>query len=90
METWFTSDTHFSHIPEFLWGPRGFSNEREMNEAIVDRWNNVVKPGDIVYHLGDMALTDVENAMSNLSSKVDSCASFRLITEMVSVSSKSS
>lgn len=64
METWFTSDTHFSHIPEFLWGPRGFSNEREMNEAIVDRWNNVVRPGDIVYHLGDMALTDVENAMT--------------------------
>ena len=57
-DIWFTSDTHFSHTPEFLWGPRGFSNVSEMNEAIIERWNSVVKPEDIVYHLGDVMLSD--------------------------------
>lgn len=57
-DIWFTSDTHFSHQPEFLWGPRGFSNVSEMNEAIIERWNSVVKPEDIVYHLGDVMLSD--------------------------------
>lgn len=25
-----------------------------MNEIIIERWNNIVKPNDIVYHLGDV------------------------------------
>jgi calcineurin-like phosphoesterase family protein len=31
-----------------------------MNEAIVERWNKVVKPEDIVYHLGDTMLSNNE------------------------------
>lgn len=34
-----------------------------MNEAIVERWNKVVKPGDIVYHLGDTMLNDNEKGI---------------------------
>lgn len=60
---WFTADTHFCHKPEFLWGPRGFSNVEEMNEAIIERWNKVVKPEDIVYHLGDTMLNDNEKGI---------------------------
>ena len=63
MEIFFTADTHFCHQPEFLWGPRGFSNVEEMNEAIVERWNKVVKPEDIVYHLGDTMLNDNEKGI---------------------------
>ena len=63
---WFTSDLHLSHNKEFLWGPRGFKNEKEMNEAIVENWNSVVKPGDEVYNLGDMALSDMEDAAKYL------------------------
>ena len=63
MEIFFTADTHFCHRPEFLWGPRGFSNVEEMNEAIVERWNKVVKPEDIVYHLGDTMLNDNEKGI---------------------------
>lgn len=59
---WFTSDLHFSHKAEFLWGPRGFKDQHEMNEALVENWNKFVKPEDEVYNLGDMALTDVEDA----------------------------
>ena len=53
---WFTSDTHFYHEQDFLYKPRGFQNFEEMNEAIVERWNSVVKPGDVVYHLGDVLM----------------------------------
>lgn len=62
-DIFFTSDTHFCHQREFLWGPRGFSNVEEMNEAIVERWNKVVKPEDIVYHLGDTMLNDNEKGI---------------------------
>ena len=63
---WFTSDLHLSHQAEFLWQPRGFANQKEMNEALVENWNSVVKPEDEVYNLGDMALTDPEDALKYL------------------------
>jgi calcineurin-like phosphoesterase family protein len=53
-----TSDTHFCHEKEFLWKNRGFSSVEDMNEALVKRWNKVVKNTDTVYHLGDMMITD--------------------------------
>ena len=62
MEIWLTSDTHFSHDKEFLYGPRGFTNVKDMNMAIVENWNSVVKPDDEVWHLGDMALGDIDDA----------------------------
>lgn len=60
---WFTSDLHLSHDKAFLWEPRGFTNVQDMNEAIVENWNKVVKPEDEVYNLGDFALTDVDAAI---------------------------
>ena len=65
-EIFFTSDTHFCHSKPFLYEPRGFSSVEEMNEEIVRRWNEVVPKGwgAIVYHLGDMALSDTEAAIS--------------------------
>lgn len=66
MNIWFTSDLHMSHDKEFLWGPRGFKNQHEMNEAIVERWNNVIEPDDIVYNLGDIALSDTDDAIEYL------------------------
>lgn len=53
-----TSDTHFGHDREFLWGPRGFTNSQEHDEAIIKNWNETVGPDDIVYHLGDLMLGD--------------------------------
>lgn len=53
---WLTSDWHFNHDREFVWGARGFHNVQEMNEAIVARHNSKVRPGDTVYVLGDCAL----------------------------------
>lgn len=51
-----TSDWHFLHDREFVWGVRGFHNVHEMNEAIIERHNSVVAPEDEVYVLGDLAL----------------------------------
>lgn len=61
---WLISDTHFGHenILGFRHGGadgpliRGsrFSSVEEMDETMVDNWNSVVKPGDKVYHLGDV------------------------------------
>lgn len=55
-DIWFTSDTHFGHknIIEFEHNARPFATIQEMHEAMIERWNNVVKPKDLVYHLGDV------------------------------------
>ena len=53
-----TSDTHFGHDQEFLWGPRGFTNYVDHDNAVIKNWNSVVGPDDIVYHLGDVMLGD--------------------------------
>lgn len=63
---WLVSDTHFCHDRAFIYEPRGFSCIEDMNEAIVERWNSVVKPGDIVYHLGDVMLNDNDKGMEYL------------------------
>lgn len=56
------SDTHFGHagMCRFLNQDgskvRPWDNPDEMDEAMVDNWNRVVKTGDKVYHLGDVAM----------------------------------
>lgn len=55
-DIYFTSDTHFYHDKEFLYGPRDFDSVEEMNEAIIERWNSIVKSSDTVYHLGDVLM----------------------------------
>lgn len=55
MTTWFTSDTHFGHKNIIRLSKRPFANASEMDAAIIERWNAVVKPTDDVWHLGDFA-----------------------------------
>lgn len=54
--TWVVSDTHFSHKNIIGHGGRPFADVEEMNRELVGRWNSVVKPGDKVFHLGDVAM----------------------------------
>ena len=56
-----TSDTHFGHDREFLWGPRGFDSGLDHDEAVIANWNSVVEPEDTVYVLGDLMLGDNEH-----------------------------
>lgn len=60
-EKWFIADTHFSHANTFLKFKnsdgtplRPFTSNYEMDETMVQRWNEVVKDNDYVYHLGDV------------------------------------
>ena len=59
-----SSDLHFGHDREFLWGPRGFRSSIEHDEAVIANWNSVVEPEDIVYVLGDLMLGDNEYGKS--------------------------
>lgn len=55
-DIWFTSDTHFAH-KNIVWLGKGrpFETCYEMDAALVERWNERVKPHDRVYHLGDFS-----------------------------------
>ena len=53
-----SSDLHFCHNRDFLYGKRGFDSIAEHDEAIVKEWNKIVKAGDEVYILGDCMLND--------------------------------
>lgn len=51
----FVSDMHFSHKNIIKYCNRPFSSVSEMNEKLIENWNNVVSDNDIVFHLGDFA-----------------------------------
>lgn len=57
MQTWFIGDTHFNHAKIITFGNtkpfRPFKTIEEHDAELVRRWNNVVRPKDIVWHLGD-------------------------------------
>jgi calcineurin-like phosphoesterase family protein len=60
---WFISDTHFFHENTFAKFKRDdgtplrpFLSVSEMNETMISRWLERVKPGDHVYHLGDVTM----------------------------------
>lgn len=52
---YFTSDTHFNHDNIIRFCDRPFKSVQEMDEELIRRWNSVVGPDDIVFHLGDFA-----------------------------------
>lgn len=63
MERFVISDTHFGHenaVSKFKrpdGSPlRDFASAEECDEAMVERWNEVVKENDTVYHLGDVVI----------------------------------
>jgi calcineurin-like phosphoesterase family protein len=60
-DIWVISDTHFNQASMLKftdWTSNftrpGFRDVDHMDEFMMDNWNSVVKPGDKVYHLGDV------------------------------------
>lgn len=68
---WFTSDPHFDSNNIIERCNRPFSCKEEMNAAMIDRTREVVRAGDRVYNLGDVANTSFEVAQyfGNINSK---------------------
>lgn len=62
---WLISDTHFGHEKtctvfkreDGVTPLRPFTSAEEMDEVMVQRWNERVKPNDKVYHLGDVVIS---------------------------------
>jgi calcineurin-like phosphoesterase family protein len=50
----FTADTHFGHTNIIKYCNRPFKDAREMDEIILQRFNEVCRAGDTLYHLGDV------------------------------------
>lgn len=65
MKVWLISDTHFGHenIYKFVGFDKvtrireRFDNAREGDAYMFDRWNDLVRPEDHIYHLGDVAMS---------------------------------
>lgn len=57
MTIYITSDLHFGHkqIMKFCADTRPYTDTDEMNQALVDYWNDTVQEDDTVYHLGDFS-----------------------------------
>ncbi len=56
MSVFFTADTHFGHTGILTHQPvraGSFANADVMDAIIIDQFNAVLKPDDILYHLGD-------------------------------------
>lgn len=62
--TWFISDTHFSHNNIIGYCDRPFASTDEMDEVIIENWNSLVKPEDTIYHLGDIGFCGAEKLES--------------------------
>lgn len=54
---YFTSDTHYYHNNVIKYCSRPYQSVEEMDEALIKNWNDVVRPEDTVYVLGDFSLS---------------------------------
>jgi calcineurin-like phosphoesterase family protein len=63
MTRYFTSDLHFSHRNVITYCNRPYKDFVDMNNAMVQTWNDKVKPDDIVYVIGDFSLNPSQAAL---------------------------
>lgn len=69
MKTFLISDTHFGHVgmTKFLREDgtklRPWDNIQDHDQNLIECWNEVVKPGDKVYHLGDVGLSNATHLL---------------------------
>lgn len=51
----FTADTHWGHCKIIEYCNRPYKNGDEQDEKMLENFNSVLRPGDRLYHLGDVA-----------------------------------
>ena len=54
-DVFFTSDTHFGHKNIIKYCNRPFEDVKQMDERLIENWNQKVPKNAIVFHLGDFA-----------------------------------
>ena len=72
-KTYFTSDTHFNHLNILQYCNRPFTDIEEMNKVLIENWNSIIGPNDLVYHLGDFAMGErhkIPSILSELNGKM--------------------
>lgn len=71
MNIFFSSDHHFGHAKIIEYCKRPFSSVEEMNEALIENHNRVVKPKDRAYFLGDLAFNYSEEELAKLMKRLN-------------------
>lgn len=71
MTIFFTGDTHFGHGGALGLYRRPFASVAAMNEALIGRWNEAVRPDDEVWHLGDFAIRQEAAVVSDLLARLN-------------------
>jgi calcineurin-like phosphoesterase family protein len=68
MTIWLTADWHLGHANIIRYCDRPFRDVAHMNEELIVRHNEVVKPDDTVIDVGDFSMSDkiVESVLSRL------------------------
>ncbi|NQS92172.1 MAG: phosphoesterase [Chloroflexi bacterium] len=62
MTIFFTADTHFGHVNVIRFCNRPYSSAAEMDEKLIENWNQEIGPDNTIYHLGDFTLLGNEPA----------------------------
>ena len=69
-----TSDFHYNHNPKWttpLHATRGYATFFDMNEDIIKKVNDIVRPNDILFNLGDLSLNCDEFQCEDFLSKLN-------------------
>lgn len=57
----FSADHHFNHENIIKLSNRPYNSVEQMNKALVELWNSVVTPNDIIFYLGDFGFGKKES-----------------------------
>lgn len=66
IDKYFTADQHFGHAKIIKYQRPQFNNVDEMDQVMIDRWNETVPARADVYCLGDIFLCQTERAITIL------------------------
>lgn len=72
---YFISDHHWGHANVIRMSNRPFTNVHEMDQVMLDRWNETVGEDDEVYYLGDLSYkmnpkAFISQVLNNLNGKI--------------------